>query len=142
MSNPTPTSTSFWSAEARQLAGHAVEMLELRRDLAQLELQHDAQVGKRLAIGGGIGAILVITAWPLLLSSLAIGLSRWTQLHSPAIWLLILGGFSLFLGFGIGWAAYQRFRADFTGLKCTLAELNEDLAWLREWTQSQPPSAE
>jgi uncharacterized membrane protein YqjE len=142
MSNPTPTSTSLWSAEARQLADNAVEMLELRRELAQLELQHDARVGKRLAIVGGVGAVLIVTAWPLLLSSLAHGLSKWTQLHSPAIWMLIVGGLSLFLGVGISWAAYQRFRADFTGLKCTLAELNEDLVWLREWTRSQPPPGE
>ena len=139
MSNHPEGSSSLWSVEARQLASDALEMLEMRRELAELEIRHDTRVGKRLAITGGAGAILVITSLPLLLTSLAHGLSMWTRL-SAANWVLILGGFSLLLGAGIGWAAFQRFRSDFTGLKSTLAELNEDMVWLREWTQTQEAS--
>jgi uncharacterized membrane protein YqjE len=136
MSSHAESPSSLWSVEARQLASDALEMLELRRELAELEIRHGTRVGKRLAIAGGAGAVLIITSLPLLLTSLAHGLSTWTRL-SPANWILILGGFSLLLGAGIGWAAYQRFRSDFTGLKSTLAELNEDMVWLREWTETQ-----
>jgi hypothetical protein len=75
----------------------------------------------------------------MLLTALAHGLAQWTRIESPALWMLLLGGFSLLLGAGIGWAAYQRFRSDFSGLRNTLAELQEDIVWLREWTRSEAP---
>ena len=99
MSSHAESPSSLWSVEARQLASDALEMLELRRELAELEIRHGTRVGKRLAIAGGAGAVLIITSLPLLLTSLAHGLSTWTRL-SPANWILILGGFSLLLGAG------------------------------------------
>jgi uncharacterized membrane protein YqjE len=140
MNSPPEPATSLWSSEARQLAANAVEMLELRRELAELEVRHDAQAGKRLGLVGGVAAVLIVTALPLLLTALAHGLAGWTRINDPSVWMLILGGFSLFLGAGLGWAAYRRFRSDFSGLRGTLAELQEDVVWLREWTQSEPSS--
>ncbi len=137
MTSSSESSTSFWSSDARQLAAQAVEMLEMRRELAELEIRHDALVGRRLAFVGGAAAVLVITALPLLLAALAHGLAEWTRIESPALWMLLLGGFCLLLGAGIGWAAYRRFRNDFSGLRNTRTELQEDLVWLREWTRSE-----
>ena len=133
MSSDIESSSGIWSPAARELAGEALEMLQLRRELAELEVRHDLRTGRRLLIVGGAGLVFLLSGLPLLLVAAARGLATWTNLGQTA-WLLILGAVSLLWGGTVMWAAYRRFRQDFSGLEGTLAELNEDLVWLQDWT--------
>ncbi len=140
MTDDQVDSPALWSREARQFASDALQMLQLRRELAELEIRHDASAGRRLAIVGGAGTVLILSSLPLWLNSLAIGLSTWTSV-SHVVWLLLLAAFSFSVGVAVTWSAYRRFRREFSGLRGTLAELNEDVIWLREWTERSETSS-
>jgi hypothetical protein len=55
-----------------------------------------------------------------------LGIARWG-------WLLILGLGLLSGGAVAALRAWRRFRASATGMEQSLAELREDLVWLKEW---------
>jgi uncharacterized membrane protein YqjE len=116
------------------LAGELLRMAQLRRQLAALEIGHDRALLRRFLLVGGPGAVLTFIGAPLLLMVAARGIARalgWDDTAS------ILAAGSLFALPGVIMLvlALRRLRAQFCGLRGTLAELNEDLVWLREWTE-------
>jgi protein-S-isoprenylcysteine O-methyltransferase Ste14 len=118
--------------ELASLAGEGREMLGLRWELARLEMREDAQAASRLARIALIAAIMALTALPLLTTAAAFGLGHWTRL-SVAAWLVILGVLLLAIAAASAYAAWCRFRREFTGMAETLEELREDLLWIKEW---------
>ncbi len=123
-----------WSRDARRLARDAIDSLQLRRDLLELELRHDFQSVRRLVVVGGIGAVLVLTGLPTLLFAAAHQLSLVTSLNVVA-WTLILAVLVILPGIVVLGTAIARFRREFSGLEHSVAEFQEDLAWLREWVE-------
>ena len=107
--------------------------VELRWQLARLEVESDLRSAKQLIIGLSFAAVTGLAALPVLAVCLAQLLDGCLGLGDTA-WLAILGFGLLLVGPAIGYAAYRRFRRRFVGLRQTLEELQEDLIWLREWT--------
>jgi uncharacterized membrane protein YqjE len=109
------------------------EMFELRRRLAELEIKSDIAASRRLAVFGGIGAVLALAGLPIVLMTLAAYAdAHWTNVSFP--WISLASGAALLVaGALLMLAAWRRFRYEFLGLRETLAELREDVVWLREW---------
>jgi hypothetical protein len=124
-----------WSLTARRMAGEFVQAIQLRRDLADLEMGHDRALLKRFALVGGISAALVLCGVPLLLTAAAVGLSQVTEL-GVASWLVFFGAVLVVPGAVALSLGIRKLRSEFCGLQNTLAELREDLVWVREWTES------
>ena len=107
------------------------KMLELRRQLAEAEIESDKETAKRLAIVGGAGLIAVLTGLPLLTSVLTARVDEALKLSFPwvslTVALVVLVG-----GLLLAWSAWRRFHREFLGLRESLQELREDLIWLRE----------
>jgi uncharacterized membrane protein YqjE len=122
------------------LAGDAKQMLSLRWELAGLELREDIRSARRLAIKGAIAAILALTALPLLVAAVALGLACWTGIPTAA-WLVLFASSLLFAASVTGFLAWRRFRRDFIGLAETIEELREDVVWLNEWRGRQAESS-
>ena len=61
-----------WGPAARQTAGELAQMIQLRRELAELEVRHDRALVKRFLIVGGTAALLVVCGLPLLLTAAAL----------------------------------------------------------------------
>jgi uncharacterized membrane protein YqjE len=118
--------------ETRQLRAELGRMLQLRRELATLEVHHDRRLIRRCLIVGSLGAAMTLVGLPLLLQIATQQLADLTTL-SAAAWTLIMGAVLLVPGLLLVARAIGKFRSDFRGLRDTLAELNEDLIWLREW---------
>jgi uncharacterized membrane protein YqjE len=129
------------SPNLRQLTREATQSLQLRRDLAELELGHDRLLLQRFAIVGSLAASLVIVGISLLLATAAWELSHITNLSFSA-WLALLGIACLVPGGWILWGSVRTVRQEFCGLRGTLSELREDLAWLREWTHRENDESE
>ncbi len=128
-------SDSSWKQRVQPLATELSRMLELRRKLATLEFTHDYQLLRRNVIGGGIGVVMAMTGLPLLLQAAARQMGSVTSLSVTA-WTLLFGTVLLALGTLLLGLAFRKTRSGFCGLQGTLAELNEDLIWLREWAQA------
>jgi hypothetical protein len=118
------------------LGGELREMAGARWELARLELDSDLQSFQRLVIAWLIAAVMALTALPLLAVCLADCLAGWAQIGRGG-WLLILAGIFLLLSAAIACLAWRRFRRRFLGLRETIEELREDLAWLRETSRRQ-----
>ncbi len=132
MSETSPPRFTALGADAGRLFPQLAEMLSARRELAELEVRTDVASAKRLAVGGAIGAVLALCGLPLLLVAAAETLAVQFG-HDHLGWLLGLGIAAIVIGLLIVWRAWRRFRTSFIGLEQSLAELKEDLAWLREW---------
>jgi uncharacterized membrane protein YqjE len=104
------------------------EMLAARWALGRLEFDVALAQLKRLAMVLSIAAVLVLTALPVLIVALASSFRHST----PILW--STGGVFLALGIIAGLLAWRRFRREFAPLEDSLAELHEDVTWLREWT--------
>ena len=117
---------------AGSLGGDLREMAALRWRLAWLELKADALAVRRLAIVLVASAVMGLCGLSVLLVFAAemldglCGVSRGGWLASFAL-VLLLGGAAA------SYFAWRRFRRSFTGLEQSLAELREDVVWLREW---------
>lgn len=120
----------------RQLAHEATQSLSLRRELAELELGHDRVLLRRFACFGGVAVALIVIGVSLLLVTAAWELSTVTQ-QSFTAWLVLLGAACLVPGSWVLWRSVRTLRREFCGLRGTLAELREDLAWVREWTNRE-----
>ena len=130
-----------WGPALQQLAGELNQSLQTRRELAELEIGHDRSLLRRFAMVGGAATGVLLIGVSLLLTAAAWELSQVTDL-SFATWLTLLGIVlcvpgSLALARGI-----HTLRTEFCGLRGTLAELREDLAWLREWTHREGEEVE
>ena len=138
MAEPGPSWFATFGGDVRGLASDVARMVVIRRQLAESEIRSDIASARRLAIAGGIGAVAVLTGLPVLVVLLAEVLAQHLLLDR-IWWLLILGTVPLVGGLLIAWRAWRRFRSDFIGLQETLAEMHEDLEWLREWLGQQRP---
>ena len=131
MSSPHRPLLADLKAELSGLTADVTEMLQLRWELARLEIQADVAHVKRLAVILGAAAVMALTSLPLLLSFAAetldgrLGIARCEWLLIFALALLCTAGVCSY--FGRVW-----FRRRFTGLKQTLEEFREDLEWLKE----------
>ena len=126
----------LWPPEARRLAQDAVANLQVRRELLELEVRHDVRSIRRLVIVGGIGLILIVIGLPILLLATAHQLAEVTS-WNLITWLLILAAAVIVPGGIVLVGAISRFRREFSGLHHSLAELHEDMLWLREWTDAE-----
>lgn len=108
------------------------EMLAARWALGRLEI--DVAVGqlKRLAIVLALAGVLALTALPVLVVALA---NSFCPYSTTILW--FAGGGLLAIGVVAGVLAWRRFRREFSPLEDSLAELHEDLEWLREWTREE-----
>ncbi len=112
-----------------RLTAELRQMVDLRWQLARLELAAATRSAKRLAIVFAISALLALIAVALVAVGTVLSLPE--PLRAPV---------SLIAGFGLlaaailaGWWAWWRFRRQFVGLEETLEELREDVVWLEEW---------
>jgi uncharacterized membrane protein YqjE len=122
--------------QAASLAGDLRQMLELRWQLARLELEEAGRASRRLAVRAALAGVLGLTALPLVAVAAADGLDGWLG-WGRAAWLAVFAATLLSLATVIALAAWRRFRREFTGMAETLEELREDAVWLREWTGKQ-----
>lgn len=132
-SNSRPT---LLGGEVGRAWSEVVEMLKLRRELAEAEIRSDLAVGRRLAIVGGLGLLVATTGLPVLVVSLSSLLETWLSI-SPHVLTLLLGATLLGAGLLVAVGAWRRSRREFLGLRQSLDELKEDLVWLHEWTDSR-----
>lgn len=132
MNDPSVNTSVGWGATARQIAGELAQAIQLRRDLADLEIGHDRALLKRFSFVGGIAAAMVLCGVPLLLTAAALGLSQVTELGFSG-WLVIFGVVLVVPGTVALVLGIRKLRREFCGLHNTLAELREDSVWLREW---------
>jgi len=141
---PSPT-TSAWPAghDIRGLMSNLTEMLQARRELAELELKADVASSKRLAVVAGVGAVIALTSLPLFAGTLAQVLHAcWPfEIASVNMWLPTLAALLLLAGAVLAWSGYRRFRHEFIGFRQSLEEVREDIEWLREWTGRAEESA-
>jgi uncharacterized membrane protein YqjE len=125
----------------RQLAREATQSLNLRRELAELELSHDRILLQRFASIGGVAVALIVIGVSLLLVTAAWELSAVTNLSFTA-WLALFGAACLVPGSWALWRSIRTLRREFCGLRGTLNELREDLAWLRDLTHREDVESE
>jgi hypothetical protein len=131
MSSPDRPLLGNLQAELGSLAADLHEMIQLRWELARLEIQADLSRIKRLAFIWGVAGVMAMTAVPLLATCLAETLDGWQGIARRG-WLLIFG-LTLLGTAAIGiYGSWFWFRRRFTGLQETLEELREDLQWAKE----------
>jgi uncharacterized membrane protein YqjE len=118
-------------SELRSLSAQTREMFQLRWELARLELQADLQNVKRLAVIGGLAAVMALTSLPLLACFLAEKLDGWHGIDRAG-WLLVFGLALLFFALIAAYGGWRWFRRRFVGLQETLEELREDVEWAKE----------
>lgn len=133
MSEQNGNSTHTLPGETQRLFRDVAELAEARYRLAELEIRHDVAAGRRLAIAGGVGAVLLLVGMPVLVVLLANAVGKWLG-DDPMWWLLSFGLALCLCGGATMWTAWRRFRRNFSGLQQSLEELREDILWLREWT--------
>jgi uncharacterized membrane protein YqjE len=112
------------------------EMIQARRELAELEWKADVSSSKRLALAAGVGAVIALTSLPLFAGTLAQVLHTcWPfQIANVNLWHPTMAAVLLLAGTGLAWVGYRRFRREFIGFRQSLEEVREDIEWLREWT--------
>ena len=142
MTDATPSLSptgSAWAAghDVRRLIANLTEMLQARRELAELELKSDVASSKRLAVFAGIGAIIALTSLPLFAGTFAEWLHTcWPkyEVFGVNMWHPTVAAALLLAGTLLAWSGYRRFRREFLGFRESLEEVREDIEWLREWT--------
>lgn len=133
MSESSDSLFSGLAAQFGRLRQDLGAMLAARLELAQLEATAAARQTARCGIVLAVSAMLLLSSLPLAVATLALAGATYFK-QSPILW---LAGSTLLLvatAALIGWLAVRNYRRNFTGLRDTLAELREDLVWLREWS--------
>jgi uncharacterized membrane protein YqjE len=123
-------------AELRGLTADVREMLQLRWELARLEIEADLSRLKQLAFIWSMAAVMALTALPLLAMIMAETLDGWQGIARRG-WILIFAGTLLSIAVLSGLWGWFWFRHRFVGLKETLEELREDLEWAKEATKAE-----
>jgi uncharacterized membrane protein YqjE len=131
MSSPDRPLLADLRAELGSLAADLQEMLQLRWELARLEIQADLNHLKRLAFIWGMAGVMAMTSLPLLATCLAETLDGWQGIARRG-WLLIFGLTLLGTAFICVYCGWLWFRRRFFGLQETIDELREDLQWIKE----------
>lgn len=145
MSEPSDSLFSGIAAQFGRLRQDLGEMLAARFELAQLEATEVVRQTARCGIVLVASAILLLSCLPIAVATLALAGATYFE-QSPIAWLA--GSVLLLVGIAalIGWLAVRNYRRNFTGLRDTLAELREDLVWLREWSgqadQTKAPASD
>jgi uncharacterized membrane protein YqjE len=121
-------------------------MVAARVELARLDLAGHLYQIKRLTIGLVLCLTLAAAACMGLVSLAVILAHRWAVANygEPNASLLVVGVCGALAGLGIlvAWLRMRSFQRDFHFMEDTLAELQEDLVWLSEWTGDTGASAE
>ena len=138
--------TPSWTGEWSRLFSDFVELLTLRRQLAELEVRNDLYQIKRLAIFSGLGSAQCLIGMAVLAVLAGSLIDEWFATSTLPI---VRPWGSLILGVGFvacgaetlrrGWSRFQR---EFSGLQESIAELREDAVWLREWSAFELPKSE
>jgi len=109
-------------------------MLTLRWELARLEISLAVRQIKALAIVLAVVGVVALVS----LSVLTVAAALWISVHwhrTPESTLFIVGAVLLVLALLLGFGAVARFRRRFRGLEDSIAELQEDAEWLKEWAE-------
>ena len=141
--------TPSWTEEWGRLFSDFVDLLVLRRQLAELEVRNDLRQIKRLGIFGGLGLTQCLVGMAVLAVLAGSLIDQWiatTTIPGPRPWgSLGLGVVLSLSGLETLRRSWNRFQREFSGLKESIAELREDAVWLREWSVSdslKPDSAD
>ena len=141
--------TPSWTEEWGRLFSDFVDLLVLRRQLAELEVRNDLRQIKRLGIFGGLGLTQCLVGMAVLAVLAGSLIDQWiatTTIPGPRPWgSLGLGVVLILSGLETLRRSWNRFLREFSGLKESIAELREDAVWLREWSVSdslKPDSAD
>lgn len=127
-------------ADTVNVCDDVAELLAARLELAQLEFQTSLAQVKRLAITlTFLGAVAITGLVLLLLLATELvgaqtGIHRYVWMAASGVTLVAASGAAI-------WVAIRHFRSDFTGLNDSLAELREDLLWIREWREKGAQAA-
>ncbi|MCA9248641.1 MAG: phage holin family protein [Planctomycetales bacterium] len=131
----SPEPAPSWRKELDALRADAAELAAARVELARLELNAAAQLGKRLGTMAACSGLLLTSGLTLLMTQLARFMARQFG-GSPAAWTAAFAFLAILVGLlGFGWIS-RRLHRDFRPLSQTLEELREDARWLREWLGS------
>jgi hypothetical protein len=131
MSSPDRSLLADLKAELSGLTADLGEMLQLRFELARLEIQADIGHLKRLVFIWGVAAVTALTSLPLFATCAAEALDGRLGIARRG-WLLIFGLVLLCTAFISVYVGRVWFRRRFVGLQQTLEELREDLEWVKE----------
>ena len=141
--------TPSWTEEWGRLFSDFVDLLVLRRQLAELEVRNDLRQIKRLGIFGGLGLTQCLVGMAVLAVLAGSLIDQWiatSAIPGPRPWgSLGLGVVLILSGLETLRRSWNRFQREFSGLKESIAELREDAVWLREWSVSdslKPDSAD
>ena len=133
--------TPSWTEEWGRLFSDFVDLLVLRRQLAELEVRNDLRQIKRLGIFGGLGLTQCLVGMAVLAVLAGSLIDQWiatTTIPGPRPWgSLCLGVVLILSGLETLRRSWNRFQREFSGLKESIAELREDAVWLREWSVSE-----
>ena len=133
--------TPSWTEEWGRLFSDFVDLLVLRRQLAELEVRNDLRQIKRLGIFGGLGLTQCLVGMAVLAVLAGSLIDQWiatTTIPGPRPWGSLGLGVDLILsGLETLRRSWNRFQREFSGLKESIAELREDAVWLREWSVSE-----
>ena len=139
--------TPSWTEEWGRLFSDFVDLLVLRRQLAELEVRNDLRQIKRLGIFGGLGLTQCLVGMAVLAVLAGSLIDQWiatSAIPGPRPWgSLGLGVVLILSGLETLRRSWNRFQREFSGLKESIAELREDAVWLREWSvfESLKPDA-
>lgn len=132
MTEPSDNLFSGVAAEASRLRNDLSKMLAARAALVRLELAESARQTARCAVVLALALVLLVSAVPVAVATLALACATYFG-QSPIGWLAASALVLVVVAAFIAWLALRAFRRDFTGLRDSLAELEEDRVWLREW---------
>jgi Putative Actinobacterial Holin-X, holin superfamily III len=131
MSLPDRPLLADLKAQLSGLKADLGQMLQLRWELARVEIQADLEHLKRLVLIWGISAVTALTSLPLFAACGADALDGRLGIAAKG-WLLIFGLALLCTAVICAFFGWLRFRIRFVGLKQSLEELREDLEWIKE----------
>ena len=131
MSSPARHPLADLKAELSGLKADLGEMLQLRWELARLEIQADLGHLKRLVFIWVVAAVTALTALPLFATCVADALDGRLGIARRG-WLLIFGLGLLCTAVICVYIGRVWFRRRFIGLQQSLEELREDMDWVKE----------
>ena len=121
---------------ARQTAGELAQMIQLRRELAELEIAARSRIGQavpdRRWHSRRAGRVRPAPA----VDCRSLGLAQVTEIGTARL-AVFFGAVLVLPGTVAIVLSVRRLRAEFCGLRNTLAELHEDLVWIREWANQE-----
>ena len=108
-------------------------MVELRRDLAEAELQCDLQTARRYGVLLLIAGVFLAGGLAVLIVMLAGLLDGWIDRRGVPWATLGLGAACVLFGSCLAILSRRGFQRELLLLQQTRNELAEDLIWIREW---------